>query len=100
MVVAQANQADLKGEGKLEMEGVRPQRYAAGMHPFGAPDSAGALSPSSACTSSPHPGQYSKTVKTKRVHISQGSTRATSMAMLCSLTVTLVCSRLRRRRRR
>ena len=37
----QANQADLKGEGKLEMEGVRPQRYAAGTHPFGAPDSAG-----------------------------------------------------------
>ena len=37
----QANQADLKGEGKLEMEGVRPQRYAAGMHPFGAPDTAG-----------------------------------------------------------
>ena len=40
-LLTQANQANLKGEGKLEQEGVRPQRYAPGAQQLGLPATLG-----------------------------------------------------------
>ena len=54
------------------MEGVRPQRYAAGMHPFGAPDSAGEC-PLSHLQIHTLMASYNVQKEIAGIHISQGS---------------------------